>query len=314
LIGNKETLETIPLSKGVNIRNRLMSFYYDNYVANQMTLCVLGKESLTDLEKLVKECFTNIRSNDKHRAPPLKWWGKIEPYIKNKYNAAVLTNVVPVSETRRLTLSFPVWINSPSVRAKLLKTKPESIISHLIGHEGEGSLRSYLVSKGWANCVNTGISNDVSDLQMFDVNIELTENGFNEHNQNNIIESIFAYITMLKRDGIPDYVYNEVKKLSEINFKFAEKSEPMSFVSNIVTDMQLYGPQSYITGSRFIEPNHSICMEYLNYLNVSNCKIRLISTNLKNKTNRKGRYYGTDYSTTLLIKKSHDWSHRYDSI
>ena len=45
-------------------------------------------------------------------------------------------------------------------------TKPEQVASHLIGHEGKGSIRSLLAEKGWGNSVQAAVSNDVSDLQM----------------------------------------------------------------------------------------------------------------------------------------------------
>ena len=42
-IGNRETLDTIPKQKGINVRNKLLEFHEKYYSANIMSLSVLGK-------------------------------------------------------------------------------------------------------------------------------------------------------------------------------------------------------------------------------------------------------------------------------
>lgn len=44
-----------------------------------------------------------------------------------------LTEVVPVAESRSVTLSWPVWIQTPEQRADLRKYKPEFPLTHLLG-------------------------------------------------------------------------------------------------------------------------------------------------------------------------------------
>ena len=41
--GNRETLETIPKSKGIDVRKELLKFHKQWYSANIMTLVVMGK-------------------------------------------------------------------------------------------------------------------------------------------------------------------------------------------------------------------------------------------------------------------------------
>lgn len=43
LAGNKETLETIPKSKGIDVRAELLRFHSTWYSSNIMTLAVFGK-------------------------------------------------------------------------------------------------------------------------------------------------------------------------------------------------------------------------------------------------------------------------------
>lgn len=46
LIGNKDTLDTIPKSKGINTRDELLKFHSKYYSSNIMSLAVLGKGEL----------------------------------------------------------------------------------------------------------------------------------------------------------------------------------------------------------------------------------------------------------------------------
>lgn len=43
LLGNKDTLDTIPKSKGIEVREKLLDFHNTWYSANIMCLVVLGK-------------------------------------------------------------------------------------------------------------------------------------------------------------------------------------------------------------------------------------------------------------------------------
>ncbi|XP_071554221.1 insulin-degrading enzyme-like isoform X2 [Temnothorax nylanderi] len=63
-LGNRETLSKIPKEKNINVRNRLLEFYETYYSANIMSLCVLGKESLDDLENMVVERFRNVKNKE----------------------------------------------------------------------------------------------------------------------------------------------------------------------------------------------------------------------------------------------------------
>ncbi|KAI9913798.1 hypothetical protein PsorP6_005325 [Peronosclerospora sorghi] len=59
---------------------------------------------------------------------------------------ARVVQVYPVKDLRIIDLSWPL----PSLHGDYL-TKPTKILSHLIGHEGAGSILSYLKAQEWAN-------------------------------------------------------------------------------------------------------------------------------------------------------------------
>ena len=96
--------------------------------------------------------------------------------------------VVPVKEHSFLTLTWPL----PPIRG-LYRSKPFRYVSHILGHEGEGSLLSLLKAKGWADQLMAGETRSHSDHATFEVTIELTEEG-NPH-VDAIVGLVFAVWT-----------------------------------------------------------------------------------------------------------------------
>ena len=67
--------------------------------------------------------------------------------------------VVPVRDLRSLSV---VW-SMPSVQP-LHRTKPHRYLSHLLGHESEGSLLSLLKSRNWVDSLVAGETHVASDF------------------------------------------------------------------------------------------------------------------------------------------------------
>jgi nardilysin len=65
----------------------------------------------------------------------------------------MLYRLPAVKEGHALHLTFPL----PALFEHYTR-KPDEYISHLIGHEGRGSLLSALKEKGWATKLSAGVS------------------------------------------------------------------------------------------------------------------------------------------------------------
>lgn len=215
--------------------------------------------------------------------------------------------IVPVSESlRRLSVTWPIWIPTPELKKKWLDSKPETILAHLLGHEGKGSLRSWIVSKGWGNGVACNVEIDIADMELFDISVDLTEEGLKHRYE--IVNAIFAYIDMLKTQEIPDYVLPEVSQVSNINFQFSENKDPMTYTSSLVAEMQNYPPERYITGNRLIEnPNLEDVKSYLSNLVPEQCIIKTAATEFKGKTKLSARIYNTNYNHVDLKSETMKW-------
>jgi insulysin len=120
-----------------------------------------------------------------------------------------------MTDSRKLVLTWPLWVPTPAQRDAWEHSKPIDIITHLVGHEGKGSLRSYLLSKGWVNSVQASTGNDFSDCLQMDVGVDLTVLGFQHRYE--VAKAVFAYLAMLKEQGIPRYIYDEVVQVCTVD-------------------------------------------------------------------------------------------------
>ena len=58
--------------------------------------------------------------------------------------------------------------------------KPGSFLASIIGHEGPGSLHSYLKERGWITSLNTGVQDFARGIANFKITFFLSQNGFRE--------------------------------------------------------------------------------------------------------------------------------------
>ena len=135
--GNKATLKDRPAEKGIDTRENLLSFHKEYYSANNMRLAVVGKEPLDTLQAWVTQRFEGVRNTE--RPVP-----SFEGMPLRKEDMAKSFLVQPVKELRTIELSF----QTPSLRSQY-RAKPSQYLSHLVGHEGPGSILSLLKARAW---------------------------------------------------------------------------------------------------------------------------------------------------------------------
>jgi len=163
--GNLEVLKTRPESRGMNVRDKFIEFYEKHYSANRMKLVVLGRENLDVLEKWVSELFSAVPNK---KLEPNRWTTEL-PLRKEDLGIQVFAK--PVMDSRELSIYIPFLDEE-----HMYEAQPSRYVSHLIGHEGPGSLFAYLKSKGWAIGLNAGgYQLCPGSPGIFDCQIRLTE-------------------------------------------------------------------------------------------------------------------------------------------
>ena len=73
---------------------------------------------------------------------------------------------------------------------------------------------------------------------LFSVDISLTPQGL-EHQQK-IVEMFFAWVELIREQGIERWRYDERAQLSAIAFRFQEKQNPVGYVASLSSMMQRY--------------------------------------------------------------------------
>eukprot|EP00906_Rhabdomonas_costata_P015196 RCo021846 len=256
--GNLATLQTAPAQKGVDVVRRMIEHYNEHFSANRMRLVVLGKESNAELRQWAEQHFGAIRNTG---VPPPRFEG--QPFTEKELG--YWYNLIPVLNTRVLTLLFPMPVGAEEYRCKAL-----NYLAHLIGHVGEGSILQALKARQWANGLGAGCGLRGSTWSLFTVDIELTAEGM-EHAEE-VISICFAYIEMLREAGFQEYIYEELKNIAEMNFRFAEPGAPMADAILVSGSMTYYPPEHSIAGEfLFFEQNPEMvrrCMDHLTPTNM----------------------------------------------
>lgn len=143
--GNLEVLKIQPESRGINVREKFMEFHEKHYSANRMKLVILGREPLDKLESWAADLFAGVRNKDL----PQNRWEDEQPYGPEQLSTQCFAK--PVMDSRTLDISIP-FIDEE----RLFESQPSRYLTHLIGHEGPGSIMAYIKSKGWANALSAG--------------------------------------------------------------------------------------------------------------------------------------------------------------
>ena len=129
--GNNETLIEEPKKSGVDIRDRLKQFHKAFYYAENMTLAVLGKEGLEELEQMVTSIFSGVPSlyegEIEERKEAQSAFGEdVVGWDRIPFNEALLGQTlryIPIANTHTLECFFPM----PPTNEHYL-AKPESLV------------------------------------------------------------------------------------------------------------------------------------------------------------------------------------------
>jgi insulysin len=112
------------------------------FLGAQMTLAVCGRDDLDTLEKWVTDKFADVPNRDVP-PPEAAWGGKVSP-IDVRAAARSEFSIVPVQDDRSLDMEWVIPFTSKADREARLAAKPQVVLASLLGHEGKGSLLSYL--------------------------------------------------------------------------------------------------------------------------------------------------------------------------
>ncbi|MDN3651640.1 insulinase family protein [Thalassotalea ponticola] len=284
-VGNCDTLADRIDS---DLKDEVSDFFTQHYRANRMTLVLEGPQSLDELSALVVEKFSDIAAGNGEK-PPIT-----EPLYLPEH-LGIHIAIRPLKQERKLILSFAL----PGID-KDYRFKPASYLAYLLGHEGPGSILSILKDKQWALGLSAGGGINGSNFKDFNISVRLTEAG--QEHTDDIIELIFAYIKLIKQDGLIEQYFNEKKAILEFAFQYQEKLKPLDSVNQLVIAMHHYPSDDYMYGDYVMKRfNLPLTQEYLNAL--THCNMRVIHINPDVVTDTISHWYQVPYSITPITPK-----------
>lgn len=279
-VGNLQTLDA---SHG-DLRADLMSFYERYYSSELMTLVVLGRESLQELQELVASRFAAVADRGRGglpEVPPMFAPGTLplEVFIR------------PEKELRELTLLFPL----PSARS-YYRTKPLEYIGNLIGHEGPGSVLSVLKARGWAEGLSAGSGMDLYGEDAFQVILQLTPQGVAHYRE--VAALVLRGIDTVRR-GIDAWRFQEQADLAALDFRFREQGSPTSAVIGLAESLQKYPVVDALRGPYvYSDFDPALIRSYLDYLRTDNLLLSLSHRDVV--TDRESRWFQAPYAVHPL--------------
>lgn len=285
--GNSSTLQ--PEGGGSEVHAELLGLYREQYSANRMALAVVGRETLDDLEEMVRRHFADVVNRD---LPPLAYPGSpLRPQ-----DLGTLTRVVPVTDVRSVELK---WLVPPNQSPAHYRSLPANYISHLVGHEGEGSILAELKTRGWASGLSAGESADsYSEHSFFTVKVDLTEDG--EANVATVVGLILQYIDIVRGEGgVARWIHDECALVSRTRFDFRDKMDSCALARSLSASMHLYAVEDLLLAMCGVqlEFDEDAVRATLACMTVENLRIMQVSRAFADVADSAEPWYGTKYAS-----------------
>ncbi|KAJ8483108.1 hypothetical protein ONZ51_g4915 [Trametes cubensis] len=214
---------------GRETRRRLVEWWSREYCAGRMRLA----ESLDELADMVASLFSPIPNRGRE---PLHMIND-HPFGPNEMGT--LVSLQTIMSFHALEISFPLPYLPPFWRHK-----PAGFLAHFLGHEGPGSLHSYMKQKGWITALSAGPQNLARGFAMFKITLYMTPQGFEQYET--LIHTVFKYISMLRSSNFPAWYQRERSLISATRFRFAEKRRPDDYAVWVSEHMSWPVPRELI--------------------------------------------------------------------
>ncbi|KAJ2599592.1 metalloprotease [Coemansia sp. RSA 1721] len=283
--GNYDTLSGAAKQLGVDLRGELLDFHAKYYSADIMKLVIVGRDSLDQLTEWAVSNFSPIQS--KGMTKPVF---KAHPLTKSEMGK--LIRIKSIRQQRTLDLTFSL----PDIKP-YYKSKPGRYLGSLIGHEGKGSILSFLKKRGWATSIVAGRSpTSAEGFDMFKITVSLTETGMQSYQD--VIRAVFAFIQLLLSKGPQKWFQDELRRVSEIEYRFMEKNDTVSMASVLASTMQnrYLPPESILPDCLMLSEFNEDLLEWVQaFLNPLNFRILLAARDLAVDFVSEEKYYGVNY-------------------
>ncbi|MDU0355510.1 insulinase family protein [Paraglaciecola aquimarina] len=281
-VGNKQTFSAFSIKQ---LKSKLARLHSAFYQPQNCCMCWISSSPIADRAHLITQLFCqwqNSHNLPHHKLPPL--------YLAE--NLATKISIKPLQHAKRLILTFAL----PNPRIHF-RSKPLSILSHLLGDEGADSLLDYLKNKGWASNLSAGGGIEGSNFKDFNINIQLTDTGVSH--TTNIISALFNFIHVIREKGLEPWRFEEISTLNRQMWDFSEVAKPIDEALQLSEAMFEYSEAYLLAGDYILdEIKPELSLQLLTYFTPENMRVKFIHPEVK--TNKIAKWYETRFAVEKL--------------
>lgn len=288
--GTAVTLRDTPAEKGIDVRAALLRFHAAYYSANLMCLTLVAPAPLDTLVSWAAELFSAIPN---HNAPsPAAAYADVVAFGSKQTGR--IYRVQPIKDMRALEI---LWVVPPF--HTVYRTKPSNYVSHLLGHEGPGSLLSELKARGWADGLSAGGGKATLHWEAFEVSVDLTEAGAAA--ANDVIEAVYGYLALVREQGVQRWIHDEASALADMAWRFKEREDPMSLAVSVSNSMHLLPDEHVLSASRlFFDYDEGGIRDFLALLTPAAATVLYVDKAVADTADAVEQWYGTPYRAEVV--------------
>jgi insulysin len=311
--GNRKSLSHVS-------RELIVEFYNSWYSANLMKLSIIGKESLDDLERMVRGIFTNVVNRNiqipkghefghpafiQNRQMALNAVSKANPYLDDKTIQLIpslidmkkLVYVAPVTERRYIIFQ---WV-LPGQR-NLWRTKPVGNIDHLMNQEGHGSLIHTLRNRGLATNVSTRLEFDNAGHSVYRISIGMDQQDI-EGESTQIAWLLASYIRMIEME-FNETIWRELETIDRLRFHTAFPLDPIQTVRDVANSLHWH-PVEQVLAAKYLHYDYDEeqIKRHLGMLNSSQMSIMIVGKKFEHLCTQTEKWFGAKYGVYEIPRK-----------
>lgn len=277
--GNSETLSKIS-------RDTLIKWVEENYSADKMHLVIYSALPLDTLKALAVEKFQNIPAKSSIKKE------EITAPLFSKNSGGSIAFISALADVKNLSMIWEIPFDY---------NKVGDLIAFALT-KGDKSLLAYLKKEGLAINIVFSPERLSKKSAIFEIEIELTDKGV--QNYKDVIQKTFEALSLLKRDNIPQYLFDELKFIGELNYKYQEREEASNFVMDMAVDLNFeeiatYPRRTLLPTIYSKEQN----IAFLNNLTPEDCHFYLCSKSLNIILDKKEKWSDTPYTIKPIEEK-----------
>lgn len=277
-VGNQHTFSPFTTKQ---LKEKLQRFHKHYYQPQNTSLCLISNQDLELSESCVRGLFESWSTSGQLETAGL-------PMLYLPENLGIQINILPLQNARRMILTFAL----PEQHSHF-RSKPLSVLSHIMGDEGEGGLLDFYKTQNWATSLSAGGGIEGTNFKDFNINLQLTTQGLECKDE--IISAFFSYINLMEREGIDAWRINETATLNQLMWDFSDQHKCVDEALHLSQAIFDY-PQEYVVAGDYIldQPSEKAVLDMLGHFLPTNMRIKMINPDAK--TNTTAKWYHTPYS------------------